>query len=352
MWIKAGTYADAKKLKKNLESMENSKRIAKLGLTSKSIRIDDFFQKYVEFAKSHSSEGTFKRYRGVVNFLIAFLKMYYPRLKHLHQINREHLEEYQQARLTDINLKIAADGDKPGNHKKKKLPLPQTVNYELSVLRSAFIWAQDREWISVVPTKKVKRLKVSQTKRKKILTPDECKLFLETAKRAGENDSNMKVFSQVFTFLLNTGLRSGEICHLTWDDIDLDTGIIKIQAKEGWTPKTYEREFILNKVCINLLKSIHRKDSEGYIFKRPNGVRLDDKGLRRALIKAAKLAGIRNFTRVHDLRHTFNSIMQMNGVDAPTMTRILGHRDLETTMIYTHQTQRHLKDSINKIGFK
>ena len=120
MWIKAGTYADAKKLKKNLESMENSKRIAKLGLTSKSIRIDDFFQKYVEFAKSHSSEGTFKRYRGVVNFLIAFLKMYYPRLKHLHQINREHLEEYQQARLTDINLKIAADGDKPGNHKKKK----------------------------------------------------------------------------------------------------------------------------------------------------------------------------------------------------------------------------------------
>ena len=232
-WVKAGTLSEAKDLKKGLESMENSERIEKLGLASKSIRIDEFFQRYIEYAKSHTSEGTHKRYKGVANFFIAFLKLCHPKLRYLNQIKREHIESYQQERLTNIELKIAGDGDGPGNHKKKRLPLPQTVNYEVSVLRSAFIWAHDREWIPNVPTKRVKKLKISQTKRKRILNPAECNLFLETAKRVAENDSTMKVFYQAFVFLLNTGLRSGELCHLTWDDIDLDTGIIKIQAKEG-----------------------------------------------------------------------------------------------------------------------
>ena len=42
----------------------------------------------------------------------------------------------------------------------------------------------------------------------------------------------------------------------------------------------------------------------------------------------------------------------MNGVDPATMGRILGHKDIETTMIYTHQTQDHLKRSIEKVGFR
>ena len=42
--------------------------------------------------------------------------------------------------------------------------------------------------------------------------------------------------------------------------------------------------------------------------------------------------------------------MQMTGVDPATMGRILGHKDIETTMIYVHQTQEHLKKSIEKIG--
>jgi len=44
--------------------------------------------------------------------------------------------------------------------------------------------------------------------------------------------------------------------------------------------------------------------------------------------------------------------MQMNGVDPATMGKILGYKDIETTMIYTHQTQEHLKRSIGKIDIK
>ena len=347
-WIKAGTKQQAKKLKSQVESLEENQRIEKLGLTSKRVRIDDFFKDYLDYVRLHSSANTIKRYRGIIHTFLVFLSMFHRRIIYIDQIKQEHIESYQKERLESIDLKIAADGDKNGNHKAKRLPQPQTVNYEIDILRSAFIWAHDRELISRVPTKKVKKLKPKIEKKKRILTKEECKLFLKTAKEMAREEPRLKIYSLAFIFLLNSGLRSGELCHLTWDDVDLRTGLIKIQAKEGWSPKTYAREFFLNQLCIKLLSKL--KGNEGYIFLDIAGKQLSNDKLRRTLIKIAKQAGIKDFTRVHDLRHTFNSYLQMNGVDPATMGKILGHKDIETTMIYTHQTQTHLKKSIEKVG--
>lgn len=63
-WIKAGTLADAKKLKKGVEALESSQRIEKLGLTIRTARVDDFFQQYLEHVRLHCSENTLKRYRA------------------------------------------------------------------------------------------------------------------------------------------------------------------------------------------------------------------------------------------------------------------------------------------------
>jgi integrase len=347
-WIKAGNLRGAKILKKEIESLENSKRVEKLGLSANDIRIDDFFKKYADYIRPRTAPNTVKRYLAVLNTFIIYLKMSHPNLKYLSQIKSEIIESYQQKRLESIELKVEADGEKPGNHTEKRLPLPQTVNYEVGVLRSAFIWANDREFMATVPTRKVKPLRIKPKRQARILNPEECKLFLRTARELAKEDGQMKVFYKAFKFLLNTGVRSGELCNLTWNDVDLETGLIKIQAKEGWTPKSYSREFFLNHVCIDLLK--RAGDKEGYVFKSHLGNQLDTDGLRRALIKTAKAAGLEGFTRVHDLRHTFNSLMQMKGVDPATMGRILGHKDIETTMIYTHQTQEHLKKSIEKVG--
>ena len=316
-WIKAGSPRDAKILKKEIESLENSKRMEKLGLSTHDIRIDDFFQKYADYIRPRTAPNTVKRYLAVLNTFIVYLKMFHPNLKYLSQIKPEIIESYQQKRLESIELKIAADGEKPGNHNEKRLPLPQTVNYEIGVLRSAFIWANDREFMATVPTRKVKPLRIKPKRQARILTPAECKLFLRTARELAKEDKRMKVFYKAFKFLLNTGLRSGELCNLTWDDVDLETGLIKIQAKEGWTPKSYSREFFLNKACINLMKRIN--DREGYIFKTHLGNQLDTDDLRRAIMKIAKAAGLEGFTRVHDLRHTFNSLMQMKG-NRPAVT--------------------------------
>ena len=349
-WIKAGTLKDARLLKKKIESLTNSERLEKLGLSPVDKRIDDLLQEYIDNVRLRTSPNTAKRYRGVLNTFLTFVRMFHPSLKYVSQIKPEIIESYQRQRLESIELKQATEAENQFSRKEKLLPKPQTVNYEVSVLRSVLIWANQRELIPTVPTQKVKPLRPEPKKEVRILSPEQCKHFLKTARELSKSDERMKIYTLAFRFLLNTGLRSGELCNLTWDDVNLETGLIKIRPKEGWAPKSYSREFFLNQVGLDVLRKLGL--GEGYIFKNLSGGQLDNDDLRRALIKVARAAGFNDLTRVHDLRHTFNSLMQMNGVDPATMGRILGHKDIETTMIYTHQTQEHLKRSMEKISIK
>jgi len=347
-WIRAGSLADAKRLRKELEGLAENERFEKLGLSVREKRIDDFFAEYIEHVRLSTSSNTVKRYRAAVNAFLAFLRLFHTSVRYLSLLKQEHIEAYQRRRLQSVELKIEADGEKPGNHKNKRLPKPQTVNYEIGILRSAFLWAQDHNWIAAVPTRKVKRLKSAPKRQIRILSEKECSLLLDTARRIALSDPKIEVYARAFQFILNSGLRSGELCNLTWDDIDLESGLLQIRAKPGWTPKTSERSFYLNSTCSEILKS--SKNDEGFVFVNPVGRRLEKDDLRKVLITVAEQAGLVGLTRVHDLRHTFASLMQMNGVDPGTVATILGHKDLGTTRIYTHQTQEHLKKSIEKVG--
>ena len=346
-WLKAGSLKDAKILKREIESLENSKRMEKLGLTGRHKRIDDFFQEYMEYVRLRTAPNTLKRYRSVLNMFIVFLRMFHTNVRFLSQIKPELIESYQNHRLESIELKTEADGYRPGVHSNKRLPLPQTVNYEVGVLRSAFMWAHKRDLIPSAPTRKVKKLRAQPKRQPRLLTPEECRLLLKTAREMAETNKWLKVFVRAFQFLLNTGLRSGELCNLTWEDVDLDTGLIKIQPKEGWTPKSYSRQFYLNEAALKALQPVEYNG--GWVFRNSSDGRLDTDDLRKALIKVARQCGLDDLTRIHDLRHTFSSHMQMNGVDPGTMAAILGHRSYDVTMIYTHQTAEHLKKSIGRI---
>ncbi len=132
-WIRAGTQQQAKVLKKDIESLHDSQKVERLGLTRGEKRIDDFFAEYVEYVGVRTSPNTVKRCRAAINAFLAFLNMFHPRMHNLSQIMQELIEEYQLRRLDSIELKTAADGDKNGNHKAKKLPKPQTF-----FLRSVF----------------------------------------------------------------------------------------------------------------------------------------------------------------------------------------------------------------------
>ena len=66
---------------------------------------------------------------------------------------------------------------------------------------------------------------------------------------------------------------------------------------------------------------------------------------------AAKAAGIESLTKVHTLRHTFASHLVMKGVDLPTVKKLMGHSDIQTTMVYAHLAPDHLAEAVDRLEF-
>lgn len=143
---------------------------------------------------------------------------------------------------------------------------------------------------------------------------------------------------------LSTGLRLGEICALKWEDIDFSTGILRVDrtvqriAVEGQdtrtrllegTPKTASscREIPLSGDTMSLLKKF-RTDTT-YVL---NGASpLDPRTYQNRLKGYLKQAGVavKNF---HVLRHTFATNCIEAGVDAKSLSEILGHSDVRITL--------------------
>jgi site-specific recombinase XerD len=127
--------------------------------------------------------------------------------------------------------------------------------------------------------------------------------------------------------------------------------------RERWatSPKTGEREIPISDPMLQLLADLKQKNDKSlksrYVFCHRDGTRLKTK-LREKLIQIAKKAGIDDLTRVHTLRHTFASHLVMGGVDLTTVMKLMGHSDIQTTMLYAHLAPDHLADAVNKLKFE
>jgi integrase len=60
--------------------------------------------------------------------------------------------------------------------------------------------------------------------------------------------------------LADTGMRVGELIHLTWDDVDLENGFIHIRPKDGWAPKTCDQRVIpMSERVAQIMKGLPRR---------------------------------------------------------------------------------------------
>ena len=74
-------------------------------------------------------------------------------------------------------------------------------------------------------------------------------------------------------------------------------------------------------------------------------LKIDGDNLRRAFKKALQKADIKDF-HFHDLRHTFATRLAQNGVDIYTISKLLGHKDIQMTQRYSHHSPESLRDGI------
>lgn len=231
-----------------------------------------------------------------------------------------------------------------------------TISLVRTAMRIMFDDAVENDIIPKNPvTKAVNCTQGQESVIKNAMTVDEQKAFLKSAK-----DSSY--FLQ-YAFVLQTGIRVGELAGLEWTDIDLDKKVLCIsrtanQIDGEWvvgTPKSKAgtREIPLTDEAVAILNEVRKKrQSLGVVpmqyrdavFVSRTGQPVDNSSYNAALRKICGIAGIPHIS-MHTLRHTFATRCIEGGMQPKTLQTILGHSKIDVTMgIYVHV----MEDTKNK----
>ena len=219
---------------------------------------------------------------------------------------------------------------------------PNTINMELQVLKSIWFMAIKWGYANLNPLRNVDPIKVMNKTEARFLTKEEIDKLL------ANSDEWLR---PIFYSFLQTGMRLQELMTLEWSDVDFERRKVKIRVKEDWTPKTAEREIPISNGLMEVLLKLKKEVIGNLVFHDGKGQMIQKNKLRKELMKVTKKAGFPDVTKIHTLRHTFASHLVMKGVDLATVKKLMGHSDIETTMIYSHLAQDHLSDVVSKLDF-
>ncbi len=163
---------------------------------------------------------------------------------------------------------------------------------------------------------------------------------------------------------LYTGIRLGELLALTWNDIDFDNKLLKVNktvytiTKNGKNeahidrPKTKQSNRIipLPKQIINLLKRKKKESISNYIISTKNGGIVQNRSYQKSFKSILNRCEI-TYKNFHSLRHTFATRALELGMDVKTLSEILGHKNSSITLNrYSHSLLEHKFEFMNKVG--
>lgn len=252
-----------------------------------------------------------------------------------------------EIRLRDINIRHARLIE---NNMLDKNKHPRTVNKALTVFKTILNDAVKSNHLLKNPIRGYAELR-EPPKVIKFWTKEEVQQFLDFTKD--------DYFFDLYVVALNTGLRLGEILGLCWDKVDFDNNQLVINRCLGRsglkdTTKTHEARFVPmnSKVKPLLEKRFKNKISDTFVFSKLDSTHLDYNHVTERHFKKSQIeSGLTKIIRFHDLRHTFSSHFMMNKGNIYTLQKILGHKDIQTTMIYAHLDRDFLQKEIELVNF-
>lgn len=223
---------------------------------------------------------------------------------------------------------------------------PATRARKTSTLRIFFKYmCEQTHQLDTNPALMLEAPKVKQSLPKHLTLEDSIELLNSV------DGANQKRDFCILTLFLNCGLRLAELCSLNIGDIKAD-GTMTVTGKGN-----KERLVYLNDACINAINeylSVRPNENLPYphqnaLFISRNHRRISPKTVQHIVKTHLKGAGLdgQGFS-THKLRHTAATLMYQHGqVDIRVLKDILGHSNLGTTQIYTHVSDRQIKNAID-----
>lgn len=294
--------------------------------------LDRWLHEYIQYIVR---ENTFRDYEQIIqNHLNPYLGD-----KLMYRITKRDIQK--------LYIHLKENGHRRKNSNQSKSLSSGMVRRIHTVLHQALEKAVQENIIVMNPTEGVTLPSLNCTP-KHILNEEQLDRFLEEAKRYAD--------WYVFFYLeMTTGLRRGEICGLQWTDLNERTGQLHIMRSisrgkgQVCQPKTEAgmRTITLSHSTLESLIEWKSQTNSEWIFPNPLDSHKPMPPLRaydqlKIILEDAELPDI----RFHGLRHTFATHALSGGVDAKTLSEILGHTNPSFTLdTYTHVTTQMHKDA-------
>ena len=225
-----------------------------------------------------------------------------------------------------------------------------TQNYHLIALRAFLKYLAKRDIKTLAP-EKIELAKMPD-RQIEFLEGTELETFL-TAPETIDQPEIIKLRDKaILETLFSTGLRVSELASLKKEDINLNKDEFTVRGKGS----KLRVVFLSNQAKHWIKKYLEaRKDMSQYLFtnhdkaNKKRSEKKDDKGLtprsvQRIVQKYAKIAGITKKITPHVLRHSYATDLLSNGADIRSVQTMLGHSSITTTQIYTHITDKQLRE--------
>ncbi len=302
------------------------------------------FLEHVEIEKGNSLK-TVNNYDHYLTRFLEFAKISDPK-----EINDDKIREFRLYLNRQPGVKVR--GQQSATLKKN------TQNYHLIALRSFLKYLMKRR-INSLPPNSIELAKTKERSLDLISVEELNRLLNAPTTNINEKDKNqnaqLKILRDkaILELFFSTGLRLSELCSLN-RDLDLSKEEFSIRGKGekvrvvflSPSAKDAIREYLKN-----------RKDLDEPMFVQysRNGSksnRLTPRSIERIVKFYAIKAGISKKVTPHVIRHSFATDLLSNGADIRSVQMMLGHANIATTQIYTHITDKQLRDVHKKFHSK
>lgn len=286
------------------------------------------FLEYLELERN-VSQNTIENYNHYLTRFLDFVGDIKPS-----DINLELIKKYR------LHLSRWKD-PQTGQPLKRK-----TQNYFMIALR-AFLKYMTRMDISTLPPEKVE-LGESEDSPLKVLENKDLQMLLDAPDQTAKDGMRDRAILET---LFSTGLRVSELANLNRDSINFERKEFPIIGKGS-----KERIVFLSDAAAETLQKYldTRHDDYKPLFIRFQGrqdpsdegenMRLTTRSIERIVEKYVKQVGLTVKATPHTLRHSFATDLLVNGADIRSVQEMLGHSNIATTQIYTHITNKQLRD--------
>lgn len=296
------------------------------------------FLEYIEIEKGRALR-TVENYDHYLTVFLSQTKVEDPK-----DITNEKVRDFRMW----LNRQAAGNNRATGETMKKK-----TQNYYLIALRT-FLKFLTKRGITSLQADQIELAKVGE-RSIDVISSEELQRLLK-APDSEENPEKAARGHAILELLFSTGLRVSELCSLT-NDLDIRQDEFSIRGKGGKV-----RVVFLSSEAKDAVKNYLalRKDMSDALFVKVSDEKFPAKsgakdenskneGLTRRSIERivkhyAITAGISKKVTPHVIRHCFATDLLSNGADIRSVQAMLGHANIATTQIYTHVTDKHLRD--------